>query len=140
MPAVAERPAGICAPPGPRSNRPARFGALLFRVEAALLYFNVDNVLRRVLQRVRETPTGLRLVICDVSDTPYVDVAGARMLARLYEELKTLGIGMRIVEAHAKQRDILRAEGLDKLVGPIHRHNTLPDVVEEFVTQPDKAE
>jgi MFS superfamily sulfate permease-like transporter len=59
-------------------------GALLFRVEAAVLYFNVDHILRRVLGRVRET-TGLRLVICDLSNTPYVDVAGARMLARLYD-------------------------------------------------------
>lgn len=108
-------------------------GALLFRIEAALLYFNVDHILRRVLDRVRETPTGLRLVICDLSNTSYVDVAGARMLARLYEELKTLGIGMRIVEAHATQRDILRAEGLDKLVGAIQRRDSLADAVDEFV-------
>jgi len=111
-------------------------GALPFRIEAALLYFNVDHILRHVLQRVRETPPGLRLVICDLSNTAYVDVAGARMLARLYDELKTLGIEMRIVEAHARQRDILRAEGLDKLVGPIHRRDSLVEAVEEFTRSP----
>jgi sulfate permease, SulP family len=107
-------------------------GALLFRVEAALLYFNVDHVLQRVLERVRATPPGLRLVICDLSNSAYVDVAGTRMLVRLYEDLKSLGIDLRIVEAHAKQRDILRAEGLDKLVGPIHHGSALADAVTDF--------
>jgi sulfate permease, SulP family len=110
-------------------------GALIFRVEAALLYFNVDHVLRNVLERVRATP-GLRLVICDLSNSAYVDVAGSRMLTRLHEELKTLSIELRIVEAHAKQRDLLRAEGLDKLVGPIHHGSALADAVAEFLGKP----
>ena len=107
-------------------------GILIFRVEAALLYFNVDHVLRHVLEQARGT-SGLRLAICDLSNSSYIDVAGARMLARLHEELKSLGVELRIVEAHAKQRDILRAEGLDQLVGPIHRHASLADTVAEFL-------
>jgi high affinity sulfate transporter 1 len=108
-------------------------GALLFRVEAALVYFNVDHVLRDVLERVRATPAVLRLVICDLSNSAYVDVAGTRMLVRLHDELKAIGIELRIVEAHARQRDLLRAEGLDKLVGPIHRRASLADAVAEFL-------
>jgi len=76
-------------------------GVLAFRVEATLLYFNVDHVLRDVLQRVRDTPTGLRLVICDLSNSPYVDLAGARLLARLHDELKAMNIELLVVEAHA---------------------------------------
>jgi SulP family sulfate permease len=110
-------------------------GALIFRVEASLVYFNVDHVLRDVLQRVRAAP-GLRLVICDLSNSAYVDVAGTRMLARLHEELQVLGVELRIVEAHAKQRDILRAEGLDKLVGPIHHRASLSDAVADFLGKP----
>jgi SulP family sulfate permease len=107
-------------------------GALIFRVEAALVYFNVDHVLRNVLQQVRSTP-GLRLVICDLSNSTYVDVAGARVLARLHDELVKMGVQLRIVEAHATQRDILRAAGLDKLVGPIHHRVSLADTVSEFL-------
>ena len=110
-------------------------GALLFRVEAALLYFNVDHVLRDVMKRVPATP-GLRLVVCDLSNSSYIDVAGARMLTRLHDELKTLSVELRIVEAHAKQRDLLRAEGLDKLVGQIHHGSALADAVAEFVGKP----
>ena len=107
-------------------------GLLAFRVEAALLYFNVDHVLRDVLRRVRADAPGLKLVICDLSNSPYVDLAGARMLARLHDELEELRIGLLVVEAHATERDILRAVGLEKLVGPIDRHISLGDAVAEF--------
>jgi high affinity sulfate transporter 1 len=107
-------------------------GVLAFRVEAALLYFNADHILRNVLQRVRNTLPGLRLVICDLSNSPYVDLAGARLLARLHDELKAMNIELLVVEAHATERDILRAVGLEKLVGPINRHVSLADAVVEF--------
>src|SRR5437868_10219113 len=51
-------------------------GIVVFRIEAALLYFNVEHVRRVVDQRVQASPD-LRLVICDLSDSPLVDVAGA---------------------------------------------------------------
>ena len=107
-------------------------GLLIFRVEAALLYFNVEHVLRTVLKRVYEEQTGLRLVICDLSNAAYVDVAGARMLSRLYQELKPLHIGLRIVGAHASERDILRAEHLDEVAGPIHRDISVADACAEL--------
>ncbi len=107
-------------------------GALIFRVEAPLLYFNVDHVQRTVLERVRHEPAGLRLVICDLSNAPYLDLAGVRMFARLHDELKLLNIDLLIVEAHGTQRDILRAEGLEKVVGPIHRETSLADALAEL--------
>jgi SulP family sulfate permease len=107
-------------------------GVLIFRVEAALLYFNVDHILRTVLQHVREAPPGLRTVICDLSNSAYIDVAGARMLTRVHEELKARNAELRLVEAHASQREILRAEGLEKLVGPIDRRSSLADVCAEL--------
>lgn len=107
-------------------------GVLIFRVESALLYFNVDHVQRTVLEQVRRRPDGLQVVVCDLSNTPYLDLAGAHMLARLYDELKTMNIELLVVEAHATQRDILRAEGLDKLVGPIHRGISLADALADL--------
>ena len=107
-------------------------GTLLFRVEAALLYFNSEHILHTVLDRAKQAGQSLKLVVCDLSNSAYVDVAGARMLTRLHEELKPLGVQMLIVEAHATQRDILRAEGLEKLVGPIDRHISLAEALASF--------
>jgi SulP family sulfate permease len=99
----------------------------------------VDHILRDVLERVRAAGPGLKLVICDLSNSPYVDLAGARMLARLHDDLDALKIEMLVVEAHGTQRDILRAEGLEKLVGPLQRTVLLADAVAEFETSKTPA-
>ena len=52
-------------------------GILAFRVESSLMYFNVENVLPMVRERLRGEGPGVRLVICDLSASPYVDLAGA---------------------------------------------------------------
>lgn len=109
-------------------------GVLIFRVESSLLYFNVENVLRSVLDRLRTEGTNVRLVMCDLSAAPYVDLAGARMLMSLRDELAKLHITLRLAEAHATARDMLRAEGLDAKVGGIDRFTSVADVVEHFQT------
>ena len=105
-------------------------GVVVFRVEAALLYFNVDHVLREVLAHVDAQPETVRLVIGDLSTSPYVDLAGARMLAKLASELGARSITLRLAEAHATVRDILRAEGVDQQSGPISRRISVADVIE----------
>ena len=103
-------------------------GVLAFRVEASLVYFNVDHVLETVLRRVQSDP-GVRRVVYDLSDTPYVDVAGARMLRRLHDELAEKKIELRVVGAHSEVRDRLRSEKLQDWVGPINRHVSLGEAV-----------
>jgi high affinity sulfate transporter 1 len=103
-------------------------GVLAFRVEASLVYFNVDHVLETVLQRVGSDPE-LRRVVYDLSSTPYVDVAGARMLRHLHDELAVRKIELRVVGAHSEVRDRLRFEKLQDWVGPINRHVSLGEAV-----------
>jgi sulfate permease, SulP family len=107
-------------------------GVLVFRVEASLLYFNVEHVQARVWEGIAALD-GLRLVVCDLSNSPYADVAGTAMLARLYRELATRGVQLRIVEAHAKTRDMLRAEGLEQQVGYLGRHISVDQAISEHL-------
>ena len=52
---------------------------IAFRPEASLLYINADSVLETVLQRLRAgNPSNIRLVICDLSASPHVDLAGSK--------------------------------------------------------------
>jgi SulP family sulfate permease len=106
-------------------------GMLIFRVEAAILYFNVEHIRNIVGSKVARS-SGLRLVVCDLSNAPRVDVAGAVMLAKLRNELTLRGIQLRIVEAHAMVRDLLRAEGLEQQVGYLGRHTSVDQAVAEF--------
>ena len=58
----------------------------------------------------REAGEGLRVVVWDLSTSPYVDIAGARMLLDVARELAARGIELRIAEAHATVRDLVRKE------------------------------
>ncbi len=108
-------------------------GALIFRTEASLLYFNADYVRDTVMKRVAETGHGLRLAICDLSTSPYVDLAGAEMLAGLYDQLASVNVRLQIVEARSSVRDRLHAEGVEDKVGRIGRFKSLADAVDEFL-------
>jgi high affinity sulfate transporter 1 len=108
-------------------------GALLFRTEASLLYFNADYVRDTVIKRVAEPGAGLRLAICDLSTSPYVDLTGAQMLAELYEELASMNVRLQIVEARSSVRDRLQAEGVEDKVGRIGRFRSLADAVDDFL-------
>jgi high affinity sulfate transporter 1 len=107
-------------------------GALVFRVEASLLYFNVDHVRAAVWEKIRAAAAPPKLVVCDLSISPSVDLAGVRMLAALHKELQAAGIRLRLVAAHATARDILRAEGLEESVGYFGRRISVADVIDEF--------
>jgi high affinity sulfate transporter 1 len=113
-------------------------GALLFRTEASLLYFNADYVRDTVMKRVGEIGGGLRVAICDLSTSPHVDLAGAEMLAGLYAALAAVNVRLQIVEARSSVRDRLHAEGVEDKVGRIGRFKSLADAVDDFLNSNQK--
>jgi sulfate permease, SulP family len=96
------------------------------------VYFNVDHILRVVLEHVEAEGKSIRLVICDLSTSPTVDLAGAKMFLELQTELARREIILRLVEAHASVRDLLRIEGAGNRVGRIDRFATVADVIDHF--------
>jgi len=101
-------------------------GVIAFRPEASLIYVNVDAVLESVFNRLRAAgPSDIRLVVCDLSASPYVDLAGSRMLHELHSELDASGIALRIVGARGRVRDLLRADELGEKVAGLDRAVTL---------------
>jgi sulfate permease, SulP family len=107
-------------------------GIMLFRVEGSILYFNVEFIAATVRERVQAATVPVQLVIFDLSSSPYVDSAGGMMLAGIEEELADQGIGLRVADAHAGVRDLLRAAGLERQLGGINRMTSLSDIVAEF--------
>jgi SulP family sulfate permease len=116
------------------SNEPTP-GVLAFRVEASVLYFNAEHVFDTVLARLDAAREPIRLVICDLSTSPYVDVGGAEMFRTLHAELVKRGIPFRFVEARASVRDMLRLEGVDEAAGRIDRFTSLAEAMEDFQKQ-----
>jgi sulfate permease, SulP family len=104
-------------------------GLLILRVESSLFYFNAENVRRSIWNRLDTAEEKLRFVIWDLSTSPSIDISGARLIKKLYLDLKSRGIILKIAEAHAGVRDILRAEGLEDLSGHISRKISVNDLV-----------
>ena len=101
-------------------------GVIAFRPEASLIYVNAEFVLELVLKRLGAAGAqAIRLVVCDLSASPYIDLAGSRMLHELHRELSARGITLRVVGAHGWVRDLLRADGLGEKVGGVDRTLTI---------------
>ena len=112
----------------PENEQPAH--TIIFRPEASLLYVNADFVYRTVLERLKNSDQAVRMIVCDLSASPYVDLAGSRMLRLLQDELTPSGIALRIVGARGRVRDLLRAEGFGEMVGG--RLTTLESVLDRL--------
>ena len=106
-------------------------GVVAFRPEASLIYINAEAILEAVVGRLR-APPAVHLVVCDLSASPYLDLAGTSMLHDLHAELAARSISLRIVGAHGAARDLLRAEGIDKEIGGLDRVLTLDGLLAEL--------
>src|SRR5262249_6036053 len=102
---------------------------IAFRPEASLLYVNAGAVRESVMTSVRQNRPRARAVVCDLSASPYLDLAGARMLNALHGDLATRGIALQIVGARGRVRDLLRADGLAEKIGGLDRTVSLDDAI-----------
>jgi high affinity sulfate transporter 1 len=115
-------------------------GVIAFRPEASVLYINADDVLEAVLGQLHAAgPSGIHLIVCDLSASPYLDLAGSRMLQELYDEVAGRGIVLRVVGARGRVRDLLRADGLSEKVGGLGRAVTLGSVLEADHNRPNRS-
>lgn len=105
-------------------------GVAILRPEASLLYFNAEHVHDSVLGVLRGMSSPVRMVILDLSASPFVDLAGAEMLKGLDAELAATGVRLRIVEARSAVRDKLRLQGVENRGGRIDRFTTVADAVD----------
>jgi high affinity sulfate transporter 1 len=105
-------------------------GLVLFRCESSIVYFNADHMRDTVLAKVRATTPPPRAVLCDLSTSPHMDMAGAEAFRSLEKELRALGARLYIVEARSSVRDRLRSEGLENVIGRIDRFTSVADAVD----------
>ena len=111
-------------------------GVLILRPESSLLYFNVNFIRDSIKQALSNYPGKPYLVILDLSSANFVDVAGARFLLWLEDDLEKKGIGFRIVDALGNVRDTLRKAGMEKEIGHISRKHTINEILAEYNGKP----
>jgi MFS superfamily sulfate permease-like transporter len=105
-------------------------GVVIVRVESGILYFNVSHVRERVWHHIVAGGAGLRAVVWDLSTSPYVDIAGAKLLGDVQRELALRGVVLRVVEAHWSVREMIR-KVIGASIGEVNRRYSVDDVVTE---------
>jgi high affinity sulfate transporter 1 len=83
-------------------------GVLAVRNEGALLFFNVDHVRDQLMALLGHAARAPGLVVLFMGNVPYVDLAGAALLADLQTTLLARGIELRLAETHGSVREALR--------------------------------
>ena len=93
-------------------------GVFVFRSAGALLYFNVDHVRERFLELLGEFGEA-RCAVFFLGAVPYVDLAGAELLAELHKILNERGIEFRLAGTPSSVREILVRAGYEQHCGPV---------------------
>jgi sulfate permease, SulP family len=106
-------------------------GVLILRVEASIMYFNAENILEIVNSKL-ESRKNIRLVILDLSSSPYVDVSGSKMLVDLAKGLEQKNIQLKVAEALSDARIMLRKLGIESIIGHVSRRNSVDNLVKDF--------
>jgi SulP family sulfate permease len=84
---------------------------LAVRIEAALVYFNVDHVRERVAELLASRQDEIRLIVLHMGSVPRLDLAGAELVAELRRTYAARGIDVRLAETHGEVRDALQRIG-----------------------------
>ena len=108
-------------------------GVTIQRVEASILYFNAQDIADKIYKNLESNQTTPRLMILDLSAVPFVDVSGAGMLLKLFQQLEERGVAIRVVGALSNVRELFRKMGVESLTGRISRSASIHDCVEEFL-------
>jgi MFS superfamily sulfate permease-like transporter len=101
---------------------------VLAKPYGGLLYFNTDAVRQRLFEILAGEGTP-KLVVLSLSVVPIVDLAGAKLLRELRDELAGRGITLRLAEVNQSVFESLRALDLDRELAVLAPHEPLGDVV-----------
>ncbi len=111
-------------------------GVLIFRANAALLYFNADAVQERIRAFTASHPSPLRAIIIDLSFTTDIDLSTARMLTEAAREANARGAVLRLADAHYHLRAQLALDGAASLFGDMSRSYSIAELVAALTTAP----
>ncbi|MGL4669899.1 MAG: SulP family inorganic anion transporter [Methanobacteriaceae archaeon] len=89
---------------------------LIIRVDGPQLFVNSENIRDTILRRANRYKD-IKLVILDMENTEYIDIAGAERLEELHDKLKEIGIEFRLAQLTGPVRKILRKLGFAEDLG-----------------------
>ncbi len=105
-------------------------GVLVFRANAALLYFNVETVREHLDILVDGMAGPLRRIVIDLAFTTEFDLSTLRMFADFARRMQDNGVELCLADAHYQVRALLTAHRLEPLFGDLSRAHSIIEQVE----------
>jgi MFS superfamily sulfate permease-like transporter len=110
-------------------------GILIYRFDAALLFFNADRFKARLREIVAETAPPPRAVVISAETIVLVDTTGTAVLADLTQELRGRGIIVAIADAKTAVRRMLERTGVDHQIGADRFYRTVGAAVDALLSK-----
>ncbi len=111
-------------------NAEAIPGLLIYRFDAALLFFNADYFKRRVHEVVTSSDSHLRLFVFDMEAINVIDMTGLEALEEIRSTLASKGIAFAVARAKAQIRDKLNRAGYSERIGAANFYTSVRSAVE----------
>ncbi len=105
-------------------------GLLVYRFDAALLFFNADYFKRRVHEVVASSDTPLRLFVFDMEAINVIDMTGLEALEEIRSHLASKGIAFAVARAKVEVRDKLSRAGYSDRIGATNFHPSVRSAVQ----------
>ncbi len=99
-------------------------GTFIFRIEAPLIFANAESFRESFTRALGREEWPIHLAIIDLQRSPIIDFTATDMIRGLNAELGRKGIELRLAHASGRVRDILRAAGIEELVGRLEPTTT----------------
>jgi SulP family sulfate permease len=105
-------------------------GVVVFRANAALLYFNVDNVRDHMIALLERASPPPRRMVLDLAFTTDLDLSTARMLTDFARRAAGRGTAVLLADAHYRVRRLLAREKSGTLLGDLTRSYSIAELVD----------
>ncbi len=93
-------------------------GVIVYRFDAPLFFANCRRLRDDLLELVAAAPTRVRAVVIDAEAITSLDTTGSSVLLELTERFDDLGIELIVARTRGNVRDVMRASGVTKALGP----------------------
>jgi hypothetical protein len=105
-------------------------GVLIYRFDAALLFFNADYFKRRVRQALAKSAQPVQLFIFDMEAISVIDITGLEALEEVRSELASKGTSFVVARAKAELREHLVRAGSWDRIGAENFHPSVRSAVQ----------
>lgn len=109
-------------------------GVLVYRFDAALLFFNADHFRARARALAAGAGSGVRHFVLDAETMPWLDTTGVASLEHVHGELADLGMVLSIASAKAPVRGMLDRSGVGGRIGARQMFASLAAAVDAAAT------